>query len=124
MRRKLWQRLVIWSRLFFVGHDHPDSSVTGRVNGRPWVDELKVDNDYGGGDLPIPFHGGDITVSYNTAPVIVDPDHILYSGSAAVVPEVPLDGIERLRKRLGRQPVIHDADLWDHGTATYEDTER
>ncbi len=28
------------------------------------------------------------------------PDHILYSGSA-VVPEVPLDGIERLRKRLG-----------------------
>ncbi len=29
------------------------------------------------------------------------PDHILYSGSV-VVPEVPLDGIERLRKRLGR----------------------
>lgn len=29
------------------------------------------------------------------------PDEILYSGSA-VVPEVPLDGIARLRKRLGQ----------------------
>ena len=43
----------------------------------------------------------DIRVSYNTTPVSVDPDHILYSGSV-VVPEVPLDGIERLRKRLGQ----------------------
>ncbi len=83
MRRKLWQR-------------H-----TERIDGRPWIDELKVDNDYGGFDLPIPRHGGDITVRYNATPVSVDPDHILYSGSA-VVPEVPLDGIERLRKRLGQ----------------------
>ena len=29
------------------------------------------------------------------------PDELLYSG-LTVVPEVPLDGIERLRKRLGR----------------------
>lgn len=55
------------------------------------VDKLKVDKDYGGSDLPIPLHGG----------VTILPDTVLYSGPA-VVPEVPLDGIERLRRRLGR----------------------
>ena len=40
----------------------------------------------------------------NSFPVVeleIAPDAVLYSGPA-VVPEVPLDGIERLRKRLGR----------------------
>ena len=46
----------------------------------------------------------DIRVRYNAFPVLeleVAPDHVLYSGTA-VVPGVPLDGIERLRRRLGR----------------------
>ncbi len=69
---------------------------------------------------PFPFQGGDVTVlpdpdftvGYNTHPVRISPDGVLYPDpdfdhrrffyTGTVVPEVPLDGIERLRKRLGR----------------------
>ena len=46
----------------------------------------------------------DIRVTPEAFPVLnlqIAPDHILYSGRA-MVPEVPLDGIERLRRRLGQ----------------------
>ena len=46
----------------------------------------------------------DIRVTHDAFPVLqfqVVPDVVLYSGSA-MVPGVPLDGIARLRKRLGR----------------------
>jgi len=90
MRRQLWQRLVIWYGLrynrwpksWYDASDVTWASMTGRHNRRPWNTELVVDNDYGGSDLPIPRHGGDVTI-------LPDPDF-------------KLDGIERLRKRLGR----------------------
>lgn len=45
-----------------------------------------------------------IISAYDAFPVLeleMDPDELLYSGPA-IVPEVPLDGIERLRKWLGQ----------------------
>ena len=65
--------------------------------------------DYDHLEPPIARHGGDITilpdpdftVGYNTTPIRLMPDSILYTGSV-VVPVVPLDGIARLRRRLGR----------------------
>ena len=84
MRRKLWQRRLRYNRWpWSPKYDASDMTWTSVT------EELLLGQAH------------DLTVSYNTAPVIVDPDHILYSGSA-VVPKVPLDGIARLRKRLGR----------------------
>ena len=99
-KRHLWTRLGAWvtGRQFFHACDVSWTSVTGILDGRPWLDDGVLLVDYDHGELPIPRHGGDITIL---------PDHdfdhrrFFYSGSA-VVPEVPLDGIERLRKRLGR----------------------
>ena len=57
-----------WPKSWFYSGDVTWTSVSGRIDGRPWVDELAIDNDYGGSDLPIPLHGGDITI-------LPDPDY-------------------------------------------------
>ncbi len=57
-----------------------------------------------GRDISDMATGLQLTMSGMALPVLeleAVPDAILYSGPA-VIPKVPLDGIERLRQRLGR----------------------
>lgn len=100
MIHKLWQRLVIWYGLRYNRwprgwYDASDVTWTSVTGDGEWE------------SFPVTPHGGDITI-------LPDPDaneihlwyeairaKLLYSGPA-VVPEEPLDGIARLRKRLDR----------------------
>ncbi len=57
-----------------------------------------------GRDISHMVTGVRFSLSPNVVPVLeleIVPDAVLYSGPA-VVPKVPLDGIERIRKWLGR----------------------
>lgn len=57
-----------------------------------------------GRDISHMVTGAHLTVSYNAYPVLeleIVPDAVLYSGSA-MVPDLPLDGIERIRKWLSK----------------------
>ena len=75
--------------------------------GLPDTRQVTVTNDsvvIDGRDISNMVTAVDISVRHDSLPRVwipALPDTILYSG-VAVVPEPPLDGIERLRKRLGR----------------------
>lgn len=98
-RHHYWTHLRAWvtGQQYFHACDVTWTSVTGRTY-------LAVDGDY----FPVIPHGGDITIlpdccSLENPHDGPPPDRRHHWLRAiAVVPEVPLDGIARLRKRLGR----------------------